>query len=97
MDRIRAIADRGAGQIAPHHPPYFFQVPLEFIPGLGKKKLQAMLDTFGTEMNILHSASEQEIREAAGEDIASAIIRAREGSLAFEAGGGGRYGKVSRP
>ncbi|TNJ67366.1 TIGR00375 family protein [Paenibacillus hemerocallicola] len=97
MDRIRAIADRGAGQIAPHHPPYFFQVPLEFIPGLGKKKLQAMLDTFGTEMNILHSASAQEIREAAGEDIASAIIRAREGSLAFEAGGGGRYGKVSRP
>lgn len=95
MDRIRAIADRSEAQIAGHHPPYHFQVPLQFIPGLGVKKLQMMLETFGTEMNILHRVSEQHIREAAGEPIAQAIMQARDGTLSVEAGGGGRYGKVN--
>lgn len=95
LDRIRAISDRQEAHIADHHPPYHFQVPLEYIPGLGKKKLQAMLGTLGTEMNILHRASRMDIQEIAGEEIASAIIQAREGTLVLEAGGGGRYGKVS--
>lgn len=96
MDRIRSIADRDEAQIAGHHPPYYFQVPLEFIPGLGKKKLEALLAAFGTEMNILHRVSGEEIGKVAGEEIADAIVRARTGGLALEVGGGGRYGKVSK-
>lgn len=95
MDRISAIADRKEARVADHHPPYLYQVPLEFFPGLGKKKLAAMLARFGTEMNILHKAAESDIREVAGEEIALAIMRARQGSLVLEAGGGGRYGKVT--
>ncbi|RKN84664.1 endonuclease Q family protein [Paenibacillus ginsengarvi] len=96
MDRIRAIADRENPHIPEHHPPYHFQVPLEFIPGLGKKTMEKLLAAFGTEMNILHRASESDIREVAGDDIASSIRSARDGTLTFEAGGGGRYGKVSK-
>ncbi|MEF3301890.1 endonuclease Q family protein [Paenibacillus sp. GYB003] len=96
MDRIMAIADRDAAQVAEHRPPYHFQVPLEFIPGLGRKKLERLLERFGTEMNILHRAPESEIRETAGADVAGYILRARDGALAFEVGGGGRYGKVSK-
>jgi uncharacterized protein (TIGR00375 family) len=96
MDRILAIADRREAQIAAHRPPYRFQVPLEFIPGLGKKKLAALLDRFGTEMNILHRVPERELREAAGDEIAGYLLRARSGELTVEVGGGGRYGKVMR-
>ncbi|PYI55025.1 endonuclease Q family protein [Paenibacillus flagellatus] len=96
MDRIRAIADRETPEVADRHPPYRFQVPLEFIPGLGKKKLAALLERFGTEMNILHRVPAAELAEAAGEDIARYIVQARDGSLSLETGGGGRYGKVSR-
>lgn len=96
MDRIHSIADRTEPSVAPHHPPYRFQVPLEFIPGLGKKKLRQLLKRFGTEMNILHRAGEEELREAAGGEIANYILQARAGALALQVGGGGKYGKVSR-
>lgn len=96
MDRIRAIADRETSLVAGHRPPYRFQVPLEFIPGLGKKKLERLLQRFGTEMNIIHHAAEQDLRETAGDDVAAAIMRAREGALRIEVGGGGHYGKVAK-
>jgi len=96
MDRIQSIADRTEPSIAAHHPPYRFQVPLEFIPGLGKKKLARLLELFGTEMNILHRVGEDELRQAAGDEIAGYLMQARAGTLALQVGGGGKYGKVSR-
>ncbi|MFK7697146.1 endonuclease Q family protein [Paenibacillus sp. HJGM_3] len=95
MDRILDIADRQEPVISPNRPPYQYQVPLEFLPGLGPKKLNALLDRFGTEMNILHRVPEPELIEAAGPDIARLILLARTRQLAVEAGGGGRYGKVA--
>lgn len=94
MDRIRHIADRDEPLIPDHRPPYRYQVPLEFIPGLGRRKLQQLLDAFGTEMHILHRAAERELAEVAGEAIAGLIVRAREGKLEVASGGGGIYGKV---
>jgi uncharacterized protein (TIGR00375 family) len=94
MDRILSIADRSELRIDPHRPPYIFQVPLEFIPGLGPKKMGLLLDRFGTEMNILHRATESELAAVVGEEIASYIVRAREGRLNLNTGGGGKYGRV---
>jgi uncharacterized protein (TIGR00375 family) len=95
LDRIWQIADRACPSVPAWRPPYRYQVPLEFIPGLGKSKLEALLSRFQTEMRILHQASQEELAEAAGESIARTIVAARNGDLALSAGGGGRYGKIA--
>lgn len=95
MDRIWEIADRDTPSTPDHKAPYCFQVPLEFIPGLGKKKMELLLQQFGTEMAILHQASHDELTDIIGEEIATYIMLAREGKLSLAAGGGGQYGKVN--
>lgn len=75
-------------------PPYIYQVPLEFIPGLGPKTLNKLIARFGSEMNVLHRVPQQQLAEAVGEPIANTILLARNGLLSVEAGGGGRYGRV---
>lgn len=94
MDRIKDIAGRPEPAVGAHRPPYFYQVPLEFLPGLGPKLLDKLLSRFGTEMNILHKAALDEIAETAGAAIAGMIGAARGGVLQVNAGGGGTYGKV---
>lgn len=96
LDRILYIADRETPRVPAHRPPYRYQVPLDFIPGLGKSKLNALLARFGTEMNILHRAERSEISGIVGEQIAEHIIQARNGTLGISSGGGGSYGKVLR-
>lgn len=76
-------------------PPYIHQVPLQFIPGLGPKTLLKLKEAFGTEMNIIHKASESELLGIIPEKIVSYILAAREGKLQVKAGGGGVYGKVT--
>ncbi|KAI7247958.1 hypothetical protein KC345_g11904, partial [Hortaea werneckii] len=97
LDRILDIADRGQPQVPDHRPPYHYQVPLEFIPGLGKRKLNDLLQAFGTEMNILHKTGVAELAAVAGQELAEQIVLARTGMLALTAGGGGTYGKVIKP
>jgi len=94
FDRIVEIGDYQQSFSPPHRPPYHHQIPLEFVPGIGKKTLNKLFDYFGTEMNILHKASYQEISQVAGFKIAQDIILARKGLLKLSPGGGGRYGKV---
>lgn len=96
LDRIKAIADRETPRPPASRPPYRYQVPLEFIPGLGPKLLNRLLEAFGTEMNILHRVSESSLAEITGENVAGLIVQARGGLLEVGVGGGGRYGKVSR-
>lgn len=97
LDRILDIADRTQPQVPDHRPPYHYQVPLEFIPGLGKRKLNDLLQAFGTEMNILHNTGVSELEAVAGQELAEHIVLARTGKLALTAGGGGTYGKVIKP
>ncbi|WP_019154382.1 endonuclease Q family protein [Robertmurraya massiliosenegalensis] len=78
-----------------NRPPYIHQVPLQFIPGLGPKWFEKLLAHFGTEMAILHSVPEFALYEVVPEKIAKFIIQARKGMLSLDAGGGGKYGKVS--
>jgi uncharacterized protein (TIGR00375 family) len=96
MDRILDIADRSAPVIMPHRPPYHYQIPLEFIPGLGKRKLEQLLGHFGTEMRVLHHVPYEDLAQISGIDIADKIVQARAGTLTIDVGGGGRYGKIQR-
>ncbi len=96
LDRILSIADRSAPQVPAHRPAYHYQVPLEFIPGLGPAKMELMLRAFGTEMNILHRVPESELAGVVGEELAGKIAAARTGKLQLESGGGGIYGKVAK-
>lgn len=96
-DRLEEIADRPPidQDPAPDRPPYYHQIPLEFVPGAGQKTLDRLIAAFGSEMAVLHRAEEKDLAEVAGPGIARLILAAREGILALSAGGGGHYGKVS--
>ena len=93
-DRIQSIADRDVAIRPSHRPPYNFQVPLQFIPKLGPKTLRRLLQVFGTEMNVLHDATSEQLIDVVGIEIAQRIMNARAGTLHISVGGGGRYGKV---
>jgi len=96
FDRIIEIGDNPIAISPAHRPSYFHQVPLEFVPGIGKKTLEKIYSYFGTEMNVLHQATYQEISQVVGFEIAKNIILARKGLLELSSGGGGKYGRVSR-
>ena len=95
LDRIVAIRDKEKSISPANRPPYIYQVPLTFIPGLGSKTIDKLLNNFETEMNILHKLSEDDIEAVVGEKVAKMIIAAREGKANIQAGGGGVYGKLT--
>ena len=95
FDRIEEIKDKKASKSPSFRPNYIYQIPLTFIPGLGGKTIEKLIQQFGTEMNILHKMNSDDIEAVVGEKTAKTIIRAREGKLKLDAGGGGVYGKVS--
>ncbi|GAE36857.1 DNA helicase II [Halalkalibacter akibai JCM 9157] len=91
-DRLRELASSKSIEVA--RPPYQHQIPLEFIPKLGKKTLEKLRDHFGTDMNIIHQVEEKQLQQVVSPVISSAIVAARNGTLSIKAGGGGTYGKV---
>ena len=95
FDRIELIKDKKVSKSPKQRPPYIYQVPLTFIPGLGAKTIDKLLNQFGTEMTILHNLSKDDIEAIVGEKVASEIIASREGKMKIQVGGGGMYGKVS--
>ncbi len=95
FDRIEMIKDKKETKSSENRPPYIYQVPLTFIPGVGGKTIDKLLNKFETEMNILHKLSQDDIEQVVGEKIAKNIILAREGKLGIQAGGGGVYGHIT--
>ena len=95
FDRIEVIKDKKKTKSPDFRPPYVYQIPLTFMPGVGGKTIDKLLSTFETEMNILHKLSEDDIEAVVGEKIAKNIIAAREGNVKIQAGGGGVYGKLT--
>ncbi|KAB8138394.1 TIGR00375 family protein [Gracilibacillus oryzae] len=98
VSMIKGVADRidelaGDSRNLTERPPYIYQVPLEYIPGLGKKTFEKLLDHFHNEMNIIHYVPEDHLIEVAGDKIAKSIINIRNGIVQVEQGGGGKYGK----
>ncbi len=94
FDRLREVQDRDTPVHPAHRPPYVAQVPLEFVPGVGPSAIKHLLAAFGTEMNVLHRTSVEDIAAVVGPRLASAIDAARTGQMSIVTGGGGVYGSV---
>ena len=94
FDRIELIKDKKETKSPANRPPYIYQVPLGFIPGVGGKTIEKLLDNFETEMNILHRLSKDDIEAVVGEKVANSIEKARTGNAKVQSGGGGNYGKI---
>jgi len=94
LDRIAEIADYPEPRPPGHRPPYYYQVPLQFLPGIGAVTLVKLLNRFGTEMHVLHEASPQDLQMVVGKKLAQLVLQAREGNLPLLPGGGGHYGKA---
>lgn len=94
--RIAELSDSGTDGKKRTRPPYIHQVPLDFIPGLGPKSMERLLRAFDTEMNILHEVTFEQLSEVVPLKMAHFIDSARRGILDFDAGGGGKYGKVKK-
>ena len=92
-DRVIEIAD-GKSISPENRPEYIYKIPLEYIPKLGKKTKEKMLELYGTEMNILNKVSIENIEENFGKQIAKNIEIARNGNITIQNGGGGIYGKL---
>lgn len=100
LDRIRlfgGIGPAGSGSPASRgraRPEYVHQIPLQFVPGLGRKGHERLLEAFGTEMSVLHAAGQADLAEVVGERTAALVVAARTGRLTVEEGAGGFYGRV---
>ena len=94
FDRIELIKDKKETVSPDSRPPYIYQVPLQFVPGVGAKQIEKLLSHFGTEMTILHKAEKDDIEAIVGSKIAEKIEQARTGNVKIESGGGGQYGKL---
>lgn len=93
LDRIYEIKDQKT--IHPSfRPKYIYQIPLEFIPGIGPKTMKKLLNEVGSEIYVLHEATFDQLSGCIGEKLAENIIDARHGNVKIKAGGGGKYGKI---
>lgn len=79
-DRVLEIAD-GESISPKNRPEYMYKIPLEYIPKLGKKTKEKMLEFYGTEMNILNKVRIKNIEENFGKQIAKNIEIARNGNI----------------
>src|SRR5699024_1931300 len=86
VERIQELKDTDGS--FKERPPYFYQVPLEYLPKLGPKTLEKLLTTFPTEMYVIHQATFAELTEVISTQLATMIIDMREGKQSIQAGGG---------
>jgi len=93
-DRVVMIEDYSEPVHPSHRPPYYYQVALDYIPGITPAIYQRLLQVFGSEMAVLHQANADNLKKAIGWEIAQNILMARSGKLIMASGGGGHYGKV---
>ncbi|GAB2573961.1 endonuclease Q family protein [Gracilibacillus alcaliphilus] len=91
-DRINELTDNHSER--PDCPLYRYQVPLEYLPSLGPKTMEKLLQHFGTEMNIIHHVPEEQLQTVVPLKLAKMIVALRHGKLSIQEGGGGRYGRI---
>jgi DNA helicase II / ATP-dependent DNA helicase PcrA len=104
MSRVRELADRKPGLKAPRARPYKSLVPLAeviaeaFGKGPATKSVIAvyekLLETLGSELNILLDCTIKEIESIAGERTAEGINNMREGKISINPGYDGEFGTV---
>ncbi len=93
-DRILDISPVKKSASPAHRPEYRYQIPLLDIPGIGKKTLNRMLKNCGSEMDILHRKSREDLKQCMNSKLLRKILTARRGEFKIDSGGGGIYGKV---
>ncbi len=104
MHRIDTLADRPAGDMPPHRPPFFSIIPLPEVlaevhqVGPGSKKVTRQFDDLlaklGSELHILRDAPLEEIARVGGPLLAEGIRRMRAGELHIAAGFDGEFGVI---
>ncbi|UWG99003.1 endonuclease Q family protein [Dehalobacter sp. DCM] len=94
LDRLAHIADR---EITTYQsdPNYVYRVPLAYLPGIGSKTYQRLLNKFGTELTVYHEAEFDDLSSVVGDKTARIIMQAKVGTLKFTTGGGGFFGRVT--
>lgn len=93
LDRAKELGLK-EGPSLHHRPPYYYQIPLEFIPGLGEKGRERLYQAFESEREILHHIEEGELKSVIGPLLTEKILKARRGEWKLESGGGGIYGRI---
>ena len=95
LDRIEMIKDKEKSVSPKGRQEYIYQIPLSFIPGIGQKTINRLLEYFETEMNIIHNVSYEQLEKIVGKSIAQNIENTRNGNIKIQSGGGGIYGKIT--
>ena len=95
-DRITSIQDYPQARHPSGRPPYHYRVPLKDLPGIGPAAISKLLKAVPNEIELAELTPMDELSEIAGPLVAAAINDMRQGRLKISAGGGGKYGKVSR-
>lgn len=95
-DRLLEIGDFERTSKPINRPPYHYQIPLSFLPGVGSQTINKLIANFGTEMQVLHKVEVADLSRVVGTKIANIIDKARQGKLEITPGGGGIYGKVAK-
>ena len=93
-ERIEALADEPGGSHPAQRPPYHYHVPLRMAPGLGCKTVDKLLAALGTETQLLHEVSVEDILRVGGRRAAEAVAAIRSGASSIRSGGGGVYGRI---
>src|SRR5699024_1879816 len=93
FDRIQSLADNQDNTYQ-KRPDYIYQVPLEYLPGLGPKTFEKLLDHFGTEMHVIHHCTLEELETDVEEKLAKLIINMSEEKQIVNSGRGRKYGIV---
>lgn len=98
LDRIVSVAEKQVNEknVDTVEGTYLYQVPLKFLPGIGKVTLEKLLAEFGTEMRVLQQVSFEDLAKIVGAKLAALIIKSRQGTLKIIPGGGGIYGKIDQ-
>lgn len=94
-DRLEVIKDRNEPNMN-ERPPYNYQIPLDFLPGVGPKTIEKLINHFGSEMKVIHEATFDQLAQVVKEEAATNIILSRKGMLSVKEGGGGVYGKIEK-
>ncbi|WP_408006610.1 endonuclease Q family protein [Pseudalkalibacillus sp. A8] len=93
-NRINELSDSTKRNSTSTRPPYTHHVPLEFIPGIGPRMLKKLREMFGTDMEVIHFVTDENLLKVLPAHLVNKIIDSRNGDLSLKEGGGGRYGKL---
>lgn len=104
LNRVVELADRPEGFIPQNSIPFKNLIPLNEIiaesissPITSKKTIEHynnLIKNLGEETKILLESTEEEIKEKSSPDIATGVIKMREGKINIEPGYDGVYGKI---